>query len=99
MVLDLALGRVVAGVGDGARVDAVVVDAGLLRRAVRVVGAVLGGAGDVGVAGQAGRAGAHRLVLHAAAHRVPAARPDDVEYRVTNVVGDTVFVDFSIMIS
>ena len=73
MVLDLALGRVVARVGDGARVHAVVVDARLLRRAVRVVRAVLGGAGDVGVAGQAGRAGAHRLVLHPAAHRVPAA--------------------------
>jgi hypothetical protein len=73
VILDDAVGIVVARVGDGARVDTVIVDASLFRRAVAVVPAVLVRARHVGVTGETGRARAHRLVLDAAALGVASA--------------------------
>ncbi len=74
MVLDDALGRRVALVGDRARVDAVLVLADPVRRTLGGVRALLRGAGDVGVALQARRTRAYRLVIDSAADGLAPAR-------------------------
>ena len=59
-----------ARVFDGAWIDAMQVDTGLVWRTVRVVGALDAGAGLVGVSGQAGRASARGLMLDSFANGV-----------------------------
>ena len=65
MVANEAFGSGLAGVLDGARVLALLVDALLVRRALRVVGALDVVARHVGVSVQSDRAGAHGLVSDA----------------------------------
>lgn len=74
MVEHLALRGVFAGILDGARILADLVDARLLGRALRVRSAPNARAGDVRIAFKSYGAGADRFVRDAGAVRVSAAR-------------------------